>query len=220
MGENHLSVRKLADLSGLAPATIQRLTSGKTAPRKDTIDALAEAFGVSPGVLWAPSIEDVRDPDHLAEMLYEKEKQKTDQGARITVTSSPREIPVFELSFAEKFLHGEHTLFDSEYIALPPDTIWSANSPTPDFAIIAETAAMAPQVVDGDILYFKNNWRHIKTGQIILAETENDGIRIGRLKRDISDIYLCFDNDKEFNLTDLKVKNILACCVGLYRQLL
>ena len=95
--------------------------------------------------------------------------------------------------------------------------LYTTNVPTPDFAIVAETAAMAPAVQDGDALYFCKEWPRIKSGQIVLAETENNSAIIGRFKRDISEMFLSFDNNSEFNIPSVKIKKVLAVCVGLYR---
>ena len=67
MEENHLSVRKLADLSGLSPSTIQRLRSQPDVPHMDTIEALADAFCIDPKVLILADAEDARELDWAAE---------------------------------------------------------------------------------------------------------------------------------------------------------
>lgn len=210
MVENGLSVRKLSKLSGVATATIQRLKSGESTPHPATIAKLAAALAVDPKVLWVASATDAKDDDYRSEMAYEKHLS---WGA---CRGPMREIPILALSQTADYFCAPG--FSScEFIALPPEMLYTTNVPTPDFAIVAETAAMAPAVQDGDALYFCKEWPRIKSGQIVLAETENNSAIIGRFKRDISEMFLSFDNNSEFNIPNVKIKKVLAVCVGLYR---
>lgn len=220
MVENGLSVRKLSKLSGVATATIQRLKSGESTPHPATIAKLAAALAVDPKVLWVASATDARDDDYRAEMAYEKHLQELRGQGNIFhgahAETLMREIPILALSqTADYFCTPGFS--NCEFIALPPEMLYTTNVPTPDFAIVAETAAMAPAVQDGDALYFCKEWPRIKSGQIVLAETENNSAIIGRFKRDISEMFLSFDNNSEFNIPSVKIKKVLAVCVGLYR---
>lgn len=46
-----LSLRRLARISGVGVATIERTESGKTSPRRATVQALAAALNTTPGAL-------------------------------------------------------------------------------------------------------------------------------------------------------------------------
>ena len=232
MDDNNVSVRKLAKLSGIAPATIQRLRTGESLPHEETIRRLSMALGVDESILFFASGKDATDLDHIAEMDYQKYLEDKRRKA-----SPPPLTPKETLSTEEPFKPGENTvpvlepnqvvkylsegLTEHEIIDvanLPPVTLNMQTCPNPDFAIVAETAAMAPTVLDGDILYFSKNGPRLKSGQIVIAELENNSVAIGRFKRDLFDMFLSFDNNSDFSIPDKKITSVLGICVGLYRH--
>ena len=220
MIENGLSVRKLSKLSGVATATIQRLKSGDSTPHPTTVTKLSAALGVDPKVLWAASAKDAQDDDYKAEAAYERRLQERQRQENSSLDwgapTAANEIPLLALNQIRGYL-ATGRYGDCELIALPPEMLYTTNVPAANFAVVAETAALAPAVQDRDALYFCKEWPRIKTGQIVLAETENNSVIIGRFKRGLSEMFLSFDNNAEFDLPDIKIQKVLAVCVGLYR---
>ncbi len=227
MDDNHVSIRKLAKLSGIAPATIQRLRTGESLPQAETIRKLSEALGVDEQILFFASGRDAVDLDIKYEAEYNKHIEDVRRNAPVTEGTIDTEkqfipnadsVPVLKLSQIVKYLNKGLTENEiDDIVNMPPITLNIPSGPSPDFAVVAETAAMAPAVSDGDILYFSRNGPRLKSGQIVVAELENNSVTIGRFKRDLFDMFLSFDNNSDFSIPDIKIKNVLGICVGLYR---
>lgn len=211
MKSNGLSVRKLASLASMSPTTIQRLLHGKGTPQLATVKTLANIFEIdeiqllrptSTGAANNPAEENVEGLPPLF-------------GAP-PVPRIPKEIPVFSLSLAEEyFLNTEFKC--EEKIAPPPELQFVSNPAAPLFAVYNETSAMAPALLDGDVLYFRKSGTQVKSGQVVIGAPDIGPLTIGRLKRGPSEMFLSFDNNAEFDLPDIKIQKVLAVCVGLYR---
>ena len=211
MKSNGLSVRKLASLASMSPTTIQRLLHGKGTPQLATVKTLANIFEIDEIQLLRPAstgTSDIRSED-------DAEGLPSLFGAP-PIPRIPNEIPIFSFSLTEEYFSNPEFKCD-ETISAPPDLQFVPSPVAPLFAVYNETSAMAPALMDGDVLYFKKNGTQVKSGQVVIGASDVGPLTIGRLKRGPSEMFLSFDNNTEFDLPDIKIQKVLAVCVGLYR---
>lgn len=149
MEENHLSVRKLADLSGLSPSTIQRLRSQPDVPHMDTIEALADAFCIDPKVLILADAEDARELDWAVEdAMRAQEGNKASSKSKPAQKTIPQNgIPL--LDFRDIDANGKPSN-KGDYVRWPIHHDYSCLA---SHAAYAWTDSCAPEIHAGDLLF-------------------------------------------------------------------
>lgn len=204
MDLRQMTYKDLAPAAEIDPSSLSRILNNGTRPRRATLNRIAAVLGVRPeelkfkefSVLGLPSTGANPPPNEAPPDLFDSSAHidsGDDGGARAPTTNPLKEaVPMSQAS---------------HFIAANP------GMPT---RVLVETDSMAPTVEDGDLVLFDAS-RRPKTGSIVLASA-GERVVLGRLARDLDNLYVTFDNP-DYGTDRNPVTRIIATAVTLIREL-
>lgn len=179
MEKSDVDRNKLSADLGISYTTITDWIKGKTYPRIDKIELLANYFGVSKSDLVEESISDISTiynqliPERQAKVYDFAERQLEEQNRKV--------VPLFGTTAANptELSYGDINMEDTIEINVPKKA---------ECALVVKGDSMEPEYQNGDIVFYKSQ-PAVENGEMAIVEIDGDGVTLKK-------VYYNYDDDK------------------------
>lgn len=170
---------KLSTDLGISYTTITDWIKGKTYPRIDKIELLANYFGISKSDLVEDSVSDITTiynqlvPPRQEKVYNFAERQLEEQNRKV--------VPLFGTTAANptELSYGDINMEDTIEINVPKKA---------ECALVVKGDSMEPEYQNGDIVFYKSQ-PAVENGEMAIVEIDGDGVTLKK-------IYYNYDDDK------------------------
>lgn len=170
--------KKLSSDLGISYTTITDWVNGKTYPRIDKIEMMANYFGVSKSDLVENSIHSI---ENIYNRLNEKRQEKVYAYAEYQLEEQTKKI----IPMAGKVAANP---VEISYGDLSNGDTLQTNVPTKaDCALVVSGDSMEPEFRNGDIVFYKSQ-PIVENGEMAIVEISGNGVTLKK-------VYFDYDND-------------------------
>lgn len=170
---------KLSTDLGISYTTITDWIKGKTYPRIDKIELLANYFGISKSDLVEDSVSDITTiynqlvPPRQEKVYNFAERQLEEQNRKV--------VPLFGTTAANptELSYGDINMEDTIEINVPKKA---------ECALVVKGDSMEPEYQNGDIVFYKSQ-PAVENGEMAIVEIDDDGVTLKK-------VYYNYDDDK------------------------
>lgn len=170
---------KLSTDLGISYTTITDWIKGKTYPRIDKIELLANYFGISKSDLVEDSVSDITTiynqlvPPRQEKVYNFAERQLEEQNRKV--------VPLFGTTAANptELSYGDINMEDTIEINVPKKA---------ECALVVKGDSMEPEYQNGDIVFYKSQ-PAVENGEMAIVEIDGDGVTLKK-------VYYNYDDDK------------------------
>lgn len=185
MGKAGVDRNKLSTDLGISYTTITDWIKGKTYPRIDKIELLANYFGISKSDLVEDSVSDISTiynqlVPHRQEKVYNFAERQLEEQKRGNVVRFPKKekLPTIKNSASAanptELVYGDIVVEEEEFERVPSSA---------DFAVPIIGDSMEPVIKNGQFVFVKEQ-PDVEDGEIAIVEIDGDGVTCKEVYKD------------------------------------
>lgn len=170
---------KLSTDLGISYTTITDWIKGKTYPRIDKIELLANYFGISKSDLVEDSVSDITTIYN--QLVPPRQEKVYDFAERQLEEQNRKVVPLFGTTAANptELSYGDINMEDTIEINVPKKA---------ECALVVKGDSMEPEYQNGDIVFYKSQ-PAVENGEMAIVEIDGDGVTLKK-------VYYNYDDDK------------------------